>query len=140
MPVYASVDEYIDYVGEPLPSVDEWASHAGMGAPMEIPPRIMARASLAIDKALIGARYEVDEDGLPTDAILVEALRDATCAQARPEVKRHMKHQMWVACPEKVDAKAKMHMPSLDDGLTTEAYDILRGAGLLPVGCLRMRG
>ena len=135
MPVYATVDEYVEYTGEPIRQPDEWAMHAGMGGPVEIPPRIMAKASLAIDKALVGARYDVDEDDMPTDTVLIEALRDATCAQARPMVK-HYVHQL--GCDD--DKKAGKYPMSMSGGLTTEAYDILRSVGLLPVGCLRMRG
>jgi hypothetical protein len=41
------------------------------------------RASLAVDRALIGALYATDDQGMPTDPDVVEALRDATVAQTR---------------------------------------------------------
>lgn len=44
--------------------------------------RLLSRASREIDKALLRAFYQVDHDGQPTDAKVVTALRDATCAQA----------------------------------------------------------
>ena len=43
--------------------------------------RMLSRASREIDKALLGALYDVDSGGLPTDALVIVALRDATCAQ-----------------------------------------------------------
>jgi hypothetical protein len=141
MPVYATIDDYTEYTGEPLPTVDEWALHAGTSSPVELPPRIFIRASLAIDKALVGARYEVDDDGLPTDADLVTALKEATCAQARLLVKEYIHHQKMANCPPDPKMKAlMMAWPKMDDGLATEAYDILRSARLLPVRHLRMRG
>lgn len=42
----------------------------------------LARASKAVDQMLVCAIYDVDDDGLPTDADVAAAMRDATCAQA----------------------------------------------------------
>ena len=46
--------------------------------------RLLASASRAVDRMLmvLGAVYDVDTDNLPTDADVIVALRDATCAQA----------------------------------------------------------
>jgi hypothetical protein len=41
----------------------------------------LARASEHIDDLLTLAVYDTDVDGLPTDTAVVEAVRDATCAQ-----------------------------------------------------------
>jgi len=43
--------------------------------------QLLRSASLLIAEATSTARYVVDDTGLPTDTILVGALRDATCAQ-----------------------------------------------------------
>ncbi len=43
--------------------------------------RLLARASEDVEAALLTAVYRVDADGLPTEQPVVEALRDATCAQ-----------------------------------------------------------
>lgn len=43
--------------------------------------RLIRRASLHIDSLLTTAVYTVDEDGGPVDLPVIEALRDATCAQ-----------------------------------------------------------
>lgn len=42
----------------------------------------LAKASAAVDDMLLTAVYDVDDDDMPTDAAVIVALRDATCAQA----------------------------------------------------------
>ncbi|UOQ58100.1 hypothetical protein MUN78_04440 [Leucobacter allii] len=44
--------------------------------------RLLRDASLEVDEMLFTAIYCVDHDGNPTEAPVIEALRDATCAQA----------------------------------------------------------
>ena len=44
--------------------------------------RALAEASRDVDQMLLTAVYDVDDDGLPTDADVIAAMRDATCAQA----------------------------------------------------------
>lgn len=44
--------------------------------------RLLTRASRRIDRLLLTAVYDVDEDEAPTDADVIAALRAATCAQA----------------------------------------------------------
>ena len=44
--------------------------------------RLLRDASLEVDEMLLTAHYRVDHDGNPVDPKIVEALRDATCAQA----------------------------------------------------------
>jgi hypothetical protein len=43
---------------------------------------MLADASAEIDKALRGARYDVDHDGKPTNPVIIQALMKATCEQA----------------------------------------------------------
>ncbi len=43
---------------------------------------LLRTASLIVRRATMTATYSVDETGLPTDADVVDAFRDATCAQA----------------------------------------------------------
>ena len=43
---------------------------------------LLRSASLLVDRALIGAIYTTDDDGVATDATVLQALQDATCAQA----------------------------------------------------------
>lgn len=117
MPVYATIDNYTDYVGVAVP---------------EFSPRLMARASMVIDKALVGAIYPTDPTtNLPlgTDVngvALADVFRDATCAQARTLV------EDWEDWPTPVGCCP-------DCQLTAEAFDVLRGAGLIPI-TLRMLG
>lgn len=42
---------------------------------------LLQRASRDVDRALLTAVYETDDDGMPTDADIRQALRDATCEQ-----------------------------------------------------------
>lgn len=63
---YATRPELQAYTGQPPPD------DAG---------RQLRRATQLIDEALTSATYTVDTDGQPTDAAVVAALRDATCAQ-----------------------------------------------------------
>ena len=44
--------------------------------------KLLARASLAVDELLLTAVYDTDAEGYPTEPTIVEALRDATLAQA----------------------------------------------------------
>lgn len=133
MPVYATIDDYIVYTGVPIaaPYVpdDGLLIPPGPMMPTEVPPRVFIRASLAVDKALVGAIYATDTDGLPTDTTLIEVFRDATCAQARHMV------DCFLNPPLPNQPKP---MPYVEH-LCTEAFDILRGAGLIPI-TLRMLG
>lgn len=60
----------------------ELANHL---APETLPAgaaRLLARASRDVDRALLCARYTVDDTGAPTDPKVVDALREATLEQA----------------------------------------------------------
>lgn len=65
---YATPQQYADWLG-----VDT----APAGA-----ERALAEASLVVDEVLLTAVYDVDDAGMPTAAKVVEALTEATCAQA----------------------------------------------------------
>jgi len=66
---YATVEEFTDYLDpDPVP-----ANAA----------RLLTKASRRLDRLLIGAIYETDEDGLPTDPDLIEVFREAVCIQAQ---------------------------------------------------------
>lgn len=43
---------------------------------------LLRSASLLVDRALVGAVYVTDDTGIATDADVLQALADATCAQA----------------------------------------------------------
>lgn len=61
--------------------------------PPEDLDRLLTRASELIDDYCRTAVYDVDDDGLPTDADDIAALRDATCAQV----------EFWLAGDEEDD-------------------------------------
>lgn len=67
-PIYATLDDYRDWVG------DQTAEMSAV---------LFVRASRVVDEVLIGAVYDVDSSELPTDPVVLEALKDATCAQAQ---------------------------------------------------------
>jgi hypothetical protein len=59
---------------------DQLAAYTGVSAPADA-ERLLARASEDIDDALTTAVYDTGPDGMPTDAEVIAALSDATCAQ-----------------------------------------------------------
>lgn len=65
---YATEAEYAEWLG---------LEEAPAGA-----ATALLRASRMVDQMLISAVYDVDDDSLPTDVAVAEALRDATLAQA----------------------------------------------------------
>lgn len=66
---YATVDQYREYTG------DTWTP----GGRVQVTLR---RASEVIDRALVGARYAVDANGMPTDPGILNVFTRATSAQA----------------------------------------------------------
>ncbi|WP_151480627.1 hypothetical protein [Streptomyces albicerus] len=59
----------------------EYQTYTGQTPPADI-DRLLARASELLDSdVLLGAVYDVDASGLPTDADVIKAFSDATCAQ-----------------------------------------------------------
>ncbi|GAA1026827.1 hypothetical protein GCM10009557_05900 [Virgisporangium ochraceum] len=67
MRVYATTTDYATYL---------------LAAPPAGARRALAAASREVDRMLLTAIYDVDDDGLPTDADVAEAMKLATCAQA----------------------------------------------------------
>ncbi|MBO2461180.1 hypothetical protein [Actinomadura violacea] len=68
MVVYATISDLENY----LVTIPVWP-----GA-----DRHLQQASEDIDELLIGAVYDVDDDHLPTDPRIADAIKRATCAQA----------------------------------------------------------
>jgi hypothetical protein len=58
----------------------DYTQWSGQAAPSDI-ERLLARASEDIDDALIAAVYDTDGSDMPTDPEVVDAMRDAVCAQ-----------------------------------------------------------
>lgn len=101
--------------------------------------RLLQRASGELDSYLIGVRYTVDGSGNPTDAAVVAALRDATCAQV----------EWWRATGDELNVDSQWQTVTLGPATMTRrsgatagadpstvriaprAIDILRVAGLV---------
>ncbi len=60
----------------------EYATWLGQDSPPVGAARLLRDASLEVDEMLLTAVYRVDQDDMPTDPSVRDALRDATCAQA----------------------------------------------------------
>lgn len=68
-PVYATAADLAAYCAPETP-------------PSEIGERQLREASRRVDAMLLTAVYRTDADGAPSDKSVIEALREATCAQA----------------------------------------------------------
>jgi hypothetical protein len=122
MAAYATVDELEVFLDQAAPDA---ASEA-------VAERMLLRASEVVDDHLRTAIYDVDVDDLPTDADVIAAFRDATCAQV----------EFWFAGDEEDDVlgpwveltigavKATPQAPLV---LAPRAARILRNAGLYAV-------
>jgi hypothetical protein len=71
---------------------EQLAAYLGTAAPADA-DRLLDRASELIDSALVTASYAVDSTGAATDAQVLAALADATCAQV----------EFWLASDEEDD-------------------------------------
>lgn len=128
---YATVDDFEAYLdGEALPS------NAA---------RLLDTASDLIDDMLVGAIYDVDENGDPTDPADIATLKKATCAQA----------QYLAMLGDETGAQANFASASagavsfsrmigsspsrtiVSARYAPQAVSILRTAGFLPVGVLQ---
>jgi len=63
-------------------AVDLAAYPGGDAVAAEDADTLLRMASRVVDHLLIGHVYDVDEDKLPTEVDVIDALRDATCAIA----------------------------------------------------------
>jgi hypothetical protein len=118
---YATVDDLRDWLWDEPPNDAD---------------RQLSNASRVIDSALFGAIYTTDPTThLPTDALIIAALRDATCAQV----------EWWLETGDELEQYGAYHkIDNLDAGvnlqrepgkrspLADRAYEILHIAGLLP--------
>lgn len=69
-------------MGRVYATSSDYATYTGATAPSGI-DRSLAAASLLVETEMLRtAVYDTDDDGLPTDTDVIEAMRDATCAQA----------------------------------------------------------
>lgn len=113
----------------PYASSADLATYTGLGI-VTGADRVLQRASDLMDKT-VKARYSVDSDGIPTDPIIAEALRDAVCAQV----------EFWSEVGESSDiagapVTGQVKIGNLEQSwqarrVAPRAYDILQRAGLL---------
>lgn len=86
--VYATASDFYDFIGEDQPMTTPGEPPEGQ-EPENPQPVVekdlnarLRRASSVIDGLTRHARYDVDEDGYPTDEDVSDAFKNATCAQA----------------------------------------------------------
>lgn len=114
----------------------EWQ---GLDDPPANATRALRDASLDVDTLLIGAVYDVDEDGAPTDADVALVLQEATCAQATWNPNGHAQTAEDAQKTQvKVDKVSVSYAANPQTGRVVRdryapaAVDILRIAGLVP--------
>ncbi|HEY9476479.1 MAG TPA: hypothetical protein VIS06_21845 [Mycobacteriales bacterium] len=99
--------------------------------------RLLTRASRRVDRLLLPAVYDVDDTGAPTDPAVIEAVRDATCAQAA----------WWLETGDESGAAGQYQSVGIgsvnltrrtsddqDDTTSPDAVDVLTQAGLFTQG------
>jgi hypothetical protein len=127
-----------------------YATVGDLDGPLDYVPAnaqvLLDRASRQIDRAIQCAIYDVDDDGLPTDAAVTTALKEATCEQVAYNLevgnKSGIPHGLQSGVPSGSSAGeialsrgpsaggASADQPWLGD----QAASILRTAGLLGPG------
>ncbi|MER8219694.1 hypothetical protein ABTZ58_03670 [Streptomyces sp. NPDC094143] len=68
-------------------TVEQYEAYTGTSAPANA-SRLLARASRLVSAATKAALYDTDASGYPSDPDVLEAFRDATCAQVEVWAKR----------------------------------------------------
>ncbi|WP_433701779.1 hypothetical protein [Nocardiopsis sp. CA-288880] len=125
-PVYATPEELATWLGLDEPPVGAVTA--------------LRDASLIVDGLLIGAVYETDADGKPTDQHVIDTLRDATCAQAafKPKGSNTPAPEGGRPTTVKVDKVSTGFATNpatgevIKEPYSQQALDILRIEGLIP--------
>lgn len=127
--VYATQEQYRAWSGDETATVSD---------------ALLTRASMQVDLILRGAVYDVNDQSMPTNVDVIQALQDATCAQI----------QWWDELGDTTGAGAASQFQSAalgsasytkgyssagsnagnGSGLSPTAFQILEVAGLLPFG------
>lgn len=108
--------------------------------PTQLPPqateRMLSRASAQIQRATVTSVYNADEAGLPEDDDIVDAFRDATCAQVEAWLESGDEHGTQpTPTSVKIGSVAISGAGAIALGgsrLPERARLVLRNAGLLP--------
>lgn len=90
----------------------------------------LAKASAAVDDMLLTAVYDVDDDGMPTLAAVIAALKEATCVQAEDarEVKRAAAGSFSIGSLSVTRSAPQTVRP--EDYKSPRAWRVLQRAGL----------
>lgn len=121
---YATVEEFTDYL-DPDPAPTTAA-------------RLLRDSSEIIDSLLIGAMYATDDSGMPTEADVIDALKRATCAQARytlelgDETGAKGQYASWSTGGVSVTRAYAVAGSNQLQRVAPQAVLILRSEGLLP--------
>lgn len=132
MLIYATTAELADYTGKPAPA-------DGV--------QLLRFASMLVRRSTSQAIYATDPDGFPTDTAMLDAFRDATCAQANAWSVNNIDPAAGGAGVTGTVVKKSLGSASVDystdagassertrlasGGLAFEAYLILQNAGLI---------
>jgi hypothetical protein len=130
-------------VGKTYATLTDLANFTGY-EPEASAGRLLVKATARIDTMLIGARYGVDDDGLPTDPDVAAALRDAVCAQVAWWGEQGDTTGSGTAADwgEVTIGRVKLSRNTSGSGFDTqttarrisaESVEILRVAGLIPI-------
>jgi hypothetical protein len=101
----------------------------------------LQRASEDIDRALIGAVYPVNANGMPTDPMVIDVLMRATCAQAQFLIgdnddsglkRQYLSTSVGGVSQTRAPSTAALEMPPL----APRALSILHTAGVVPSAAL----
>ncbi|MGB3413171.1 MAG: hypothetical protein WBA28_00490 [Microbacteriaceae bacterium] len=82
MRVYATAQDYYDFIGKEQPMVTPQPDTGPEPVEDKELDALLRRASIRIESYTRTSRYSTDEDGYPTDPKVTEAFMLATCAQA----------------------------------------------------------
>ncbi len=93
------------------------------------PERVLARASELVDDT-VRRPFTLDDDGLPVDATLAEALRDAVCAQVEYWLEVDEAHDIGGMAGRRVTI-GNLSVDRLPCEVAPRAVRILRQAGLM---------
>ena len=117
--------------------VDATEFHTTTG--LDVTEDQLRRASIAVDRALIGALYATDADGIPTDTTVLAAVKDATIAQAGALIAAEGTRVLKSASVGSASYTYADPIPGgstlpKGGGLCPDAHAALQVAGVLPAG------
>lgn len=103
-------------------TADELGDHSPSLDPPDDVDRMLRSASLLVTHAVRFARYTTQPSGLPADAELVEALRDATCEQVTAWVRAGVDPALGVITDSSSGGDLKSSTVTAGPRTVTEQY------------------